>query len=303
MNSSKTIEELRKIIDINTDIALSVSTTSDINLTEIGGVSYGLGQTTKANSMSVTIASDDVIQSIEQINDGAATKRVLNSNDRTSGSINSGALTLAVPLNGTYKVKKFTSVNNLYNVNQYNNIIDFNETATPKSATLTVGFYTEDELKDHITSQMSASSAGVVTVTYDSKTNKFSFSNTVNFAFQFLSASNSSYKLLGMNKSNVTPEAMSDVSDVGVDLAPYRSIFINFTEATTQNINTSGNVNHCVEISSRSPFGDFMSEDLESSDQYISFTNDSTINYSVKDINGNLVDGLNNWTISLDKIL
>jgi hypothetical protein len=68
-----------------------------------------------------------------------------------------------------------------YPINVNNNVLDFNDTGlTLQSVTVTPGIYTADELATELQAQMNASMPGF-TITYDSKTLKFTWANAATF--------------------------------------------------------------------------------------------------------------------------
>ena len=121
-----------------------------------------------------------------------------------TGSTNNAKLSLDNPIDGKWKLLSFCFTNNLFNVNDYNNKIYINENGTDFTITLTNGTYDANDLKTEITSKLTSSLTGLITVSLDNA-NKFTITDTKSFQFTFGSNTTSSArKLLGMNAARTS---------------------------------------------------------------------------------------------------
>lgn len=176
------------------------------------------------------------------------TSYVLDSRQRTSASSLVNATynftALGSPVEaGTYEVLFFNNRNNLYNVDDTNNEIYFGEDGAGNFlVTLTNGYYTADELRSHVETEMNTSGgAGTYTITYDSNTNKYTFTvagappNT----FQFLWGDNSAQPLanllLGFDVVN-SVDLISFSSTQSIELDTYSALLINIVEDGLKNV-------------------------------------------------------------------
>ena len=91
------------------------------------------------------------------------------------------------------------------NVNDNNNIIKFN-IGSDKTATLTNGSYSNDELATELKDALDTAATGTnFTVTFDENTHKFNIKNTTfDFKFLWASSNNSSWKLFGFDNIDAT---------------------------------------------------------------------------------------------------
>ena len=158
----------------------------------------------------------------------------INSEDRLDAKSTTSSdfkLEFKSSLGGRYLLSYLQIPVSVYNVNTNNHQIPFEESGTPKFAQLTPGNYTATTLATEIGTRMTATS-GVsnFTVTYDTKTSKFTIVSTNNFRLIYnLFPGSSSRKLLGFNEAT-TSNATSHTSDNVIDLAYPRAIFINVRE-------------------------------------------------------------------------
>lgn len=217
---------------------------------------------------------------------------ILSSVDRNTGTSSDGNLkfTNTDRLNGTFTVKRFIMTNSLYNVNNDNNTIYFDESATLRTAILTNGVYSASELESEIKTAMDAVAAVIVfTVTYNPNLLKYVWSATGNFAFAFSTNTlNSARELLGMNSIDVSPEANSEISDNVIDLAPYKIIYLYFPDASNFVKLSNGNTNS-IYISVNSNGGDVLREIIDDNLKLV-FSNKLNITYKIRDKNNNIID-------------
>lgn len=98
-------------------------------------------------------------------------------------------------------------------IDETNNKLDFEETAsTELTATLTAGSYTPSELATHIKTQLEAVGASTYTVTYSTRTRKFTLASD-------LAGGGGTFKLLAATGSNVDAGAWADLGFDDEDLA------------------------------------------------------------------------------------
>ena len=121
-----------------------------------------------------------------------------------------------------FKLIKAILPNTLYQVTSANNKINFQyETSssdgTLRTATLTPGVYTFDDLGDHIQTQMNAVVTGSFTITTNTSTIKYTFTLTGSEEFYFKKSS--AWRILGIFNKDQTPSdsANSITSNFVVD--------------------------------------------------------------------------------------
>ena len=115
--------------------------------------------------------------------------------------------TLDNTINGRWELISFVCTNNLFNVNEYNNKVYFNENGTDRIGTLTVGSYYITDMKTELGNAMNNVGSANYSVSIDTSTNKYTITNSgsVNFYFTFGSnKTNSARRLLGMNEIDGT---------------------------------------------------------------------------------------------------
>lgn len=152
-------------------------------------------------------------------------------------------INLAYPIKGRYRLALAQYTNSFFNVCQFNNKVYFIESATPKTATLTPGFYTASTLATEIGTQMTtASGTSTITCTFSSATGKFTFvSNTNAIQFDFLNyTTNPANILLGFGleqSSSSTTVTSTYVSDISY--TKYLNVTINNQNVTYDTKNTT----------------------------------------------------------------
>lgn len=125
-------------------------------------------------------------------------------------------------------IENFACPYTFYNINSSNNLLVYYENTTYNTLTITPGNYNTNSLISHLLQTMTN-----FTITYSSITNKFTFSNQVQFSF----ASNSTcLSLLGFSTGAT---AINNIltSDICVNLSPYRCICIG-SNLRTFSVNT-----------------------------------------------------------------
>ena len=206
--------------------------------------------------------------------------------------------------NGTYKFISFCCTNNIFNVNDTNNKIYFNENGSDLTATLTNGYYNLNDLKTNISDNMSNEMSGTLTVTLDSNTNKFTFSvgtgDNIYFKFQ-TNTENSARKLLGFNKTDGTG-ANTQTSEIPVDINVYKNIFIDITENSKKPINGENYFKTSLIINGLGGFGEtFRYIENDNFSQYINLKNTKEIKINIHDDNNNEINLNSEYIIILKK--
>ncbi|MCP4181587.1 MAG: hypothetical protein GY756_27805 [bacterium] len=224
----------------------------------------------------------------------------LSSRDRNSGSESQGIIILdyAKRLFGQYRLSEIIFNNNIYGIDNSNNVIYFTDTL-PRSYNISIGSYTPAELITEIKSGMESVSPITFTITYNQKTNKIEYSGDASFNFTFeTNTLNSSYKLLGFEQEDY-PSSTDIISVNPIELNKHRIIYFSIPEAG-QNMHLSNGIETTFAISENSGLGEVLRENFNDQEIYLSFTNKTNINYKIHDENGNLIN-LNNsdWDLFL----
>ena len=210
--------------------------------------------------------------------------------------------TLDNPINGVWKLISFKMTNNLFNVNDTNNKLYINENGSNFTVTLTNGYYDMSELKTMLTSAINNVISGTISITSDSNTRKFTFTNTLNFGFTFsTNTSNSGRKLIGMNATDDS-QATSHTSDIPIDLNTYKNIFLNVSQDDNNDVFSSSYFNSSLIIHGSGSFGDaytFVSDD--NFHQYVRFRNTKKLEFRFHDIENNTIDLNSDYTILFQK--
>ncbi len=233
------------------------------------------------------------------------TTRIINSVDRLTGTNVNGNIKFSSnnKLSGIFTVKDFIMPNFMYNVNNNNNKVYFDESAVAKVATLTNGSYIFSELVTNIKTAMDLAGGQVYTVVYTSTTNKFTFSAAGNFGFTFFTVTaNSAHKLLGISNLSNSAESTSKDSDNVADINPDKLIFLYFPDASNS-INLSNGVTTSLHISTDGDFGDILRKSYGTDDISLSFNDKINISYRLHDEAGNDLVNTNGseWTLILVK--
>ena len=230
---------------------------------------------------------------------------ILNSEDRDSGTSTDGAFkfTNSNKLSGEYKILEFVMGNCLYNVNDTNNKIYFNESASLKTATLVNGNYSSFQFAAIIKTAMDLAGGNTYIVSYNAITNKVSWTSAGNFGFAFFTNQvNSSYKLLGISNLADDVESMARTSDNCIDLAPNKIIYLYFPEGGN-NITLSNNNQTSLYISVGSNFGDVIRQNYSDENITLNFNDKTNISFILQNEDGNelLHSNGTEWNLILDK--
>lgn len=173
------------------------------------------------------------------------TSYVLDSRQKNAGSTVSSAIfnfaALGSPVEaGTYEMLSFNSRNNVYNVDDSNDEIYFDEEGAELGPVLLPhGYYTtEVALASAAKIVMDAVSGTSYTITYNALTNLFTFTPAAgNFAFNWdtNSAQPQANLLFGFNEVNGVAAA-TQTSTRGVDLDPHSNLLIRIAEDGLKNV-------------------------------------------------------------------
>ena len=225
---------------------------------------------------------------------------ILDSNKATNNIYN-----LDKKIEGSWRLLSFVSTNNIYNVNDYNNKIYWNEEGADKTATLTNGYYNDTDFISHVSTQMTAESAGNVSVSLDDNTRKLTITNdTLQYYFTFgTNTSNSARKLLGFNEENGSA-SLTQTSTNPIDLNPYKNIFINIKQNNNRNIEGIDFFNTSFAINGTGAFGEplrYINNDNFS--QYVKFRNIKQVEITIHDLNNNAITLNSEYQLILQKIM
>ena len=208
-------------------------------------------------------------------------------------------------ISGTWKLLSFSFTNNIFNVNNTNNKIYFTEVSTARTATLTNGNYDMNELKTEIQTAINNVASATFSVSLDTKTNKYTFTNGSSASFYFTFAtntSNSARKLLGFNANDGTTST-SQTSDIPVDLNTYQNIFVKITEDDNRDILGLSFFTSSLVINGIGSFSDIVRyNNNDNFDQYVRFhKNTKTLTLKIHDLNNNDIDLNSDYSIILQK--
>lgn len=144
-------------------------------------------------------------------------------NDNLTSDCEFNLPTIEIPSNFHIhvSVENFCCPYSFYNINSSNNYLVYYENTTYKTLTITQGNYNTTSLINYLLQTMTN-----FTITYSQITNKFTFSNSVQFSF----ASNSTCLSLFGLSTGITAQLTSGIysftSDICANLSPYRCICI-----------------------------------------------------------------------------
>ena len=211
--------------------------------------------------------------------------------------------TLDQPINGRWELISFVCTNNIFNVNQYNNKVYFNENGTDRTATLTPGNYYITDLKTELGNAMNNVATATFTVTISNNTNKLTISTSVNFYFTFgTNTSNSARKLLGMNATDGS-NATTQVSDMSVDLNTHKNIFININENDDRDVTGQSYFNTSFVINGIGSFGEIMRYvNIDNFDQSVKFRNTKALKVRIHDLDNNEIELNSDYIIIFGQI-
>lgn len=220
----------------------------------------------------------------------STTSYVLDSRQRAAGSTVQIASynfsTLGSPvIAGTYEMMSFSSRNNVYNVDDSNDEIYYDEDAGGELGPVLIphGYYlTEAALATAAKTTMEAGGAGTYTITFNALTNIFTFAVAGGAAaVQLTWGTNSTQPqanlLFGFSAVN-TASAASVVGDVGADLDPHSNLLIDITEDALKNVTLVDGTEHSLIVPLNVPYNDEIDGlKNETFNQTVQFVNDMNI--------------------------
>ena len=213
--------------------------------------------------------------------------------------------TLDKKIEGNWRLLTFVCNNNIYNVNDTNNKIYWNEEGADEVATLTNGYYNDTDFISHVATQMNAESPGTITTSFNSNTRKLTITNdSLSFYFTFgTNTSNSARKLLGFNEEDGTT-GYSQTSPNPIDLNPYKNVFINIKQNNNRNVEGIDFFNTSLVINGLGTFGDtFRYINNDNFSQYVKFRNTKQLEITIHDLNNNNITLNSEYQLILQKIM
>ncbi len=196
----------------------------------------------------------------------STTSYILDSRQRTAGGSLSVATynlsALGSPVEaGTYEMLSFSSRNGVYNVDDSNDEIYFDEDAGAEEgpATLTHGYYsTPALLGTEIKTAMELAGSGTYTVVYTALTNTYNIAvaggaTTFNFNWGDNTTQPIANLLLGFDAVNTADVANVD-STQGIDLDPHTSLLLDITEDGLKNVTLVDGSEHSLIVPLNTPY-------------------------------------------------
>jgi hypothetical protein len=156
---------------------------------------------------------------------------LINSKNKTRGDNNNFYISFDEPIMNVHEIK-LLHVNipvTWYNINQYNNVINFNEGGPDLQASLPQGNYTVADLQTQIKTSMEAVGALTYTVTYSNVTMKLTITGSGVYSLNFNNNSSEIWQMLGYDNINY-PSLLSQVAPNVIDLTPIKQILIMIPE-------------------------------------------------------------------------
>ena len=195
------------------------------------------------------------------------------------------------PINGTFKLVSFTFTNNIFNVNDTNNKIYFNENGSNLITKLDNGFYDSTDFVSHLNTKLNETAIGTITTNINENTRKLTITNTLNMYFTFgTNTTNSAHTLMGFNNTDGSPST-SITSDKCIDLNTYKNVWIDFVQNNNRLIYGTDYFNTSLYISGLGNFGEIVRYiETDNFEQYVCFKNTKEIKLNFHDTNHNNID-------------
>lgn len=229
----------------------------------------------------------------------STTSYILDSRDRAAGSTLNVAkfnfATLGSPVEpGTYEVLSFSSRNGVYNVDDSNDEIYFDEDAGAEEgpALIVHGYYTTPALLGAaVKVAMEAAGSGTYTIVYTALTNTFNIAvaagaTTFNFNWGDNLAQPMANLLLGFDKVNTADVANVD-STQGIDLDPHTSLLLDIAEDSLKNITLVDGSEHSLNIPLNTPYASeidgMKNETFSQTVQFVSPMNELNVTLRTED--------------------
>lgn len=223
-------------------------------------------------------------------------KLIINSNIRPSAYPSASAfvwfLNKQISNIRQYNLADYYIPNSSYNVNDYNKTIYINYGGTNYIVNMTPSNYNTTQLCTHITTLLNSNVANVFTVSYNTQTNKITFTSTgFTFNLTFTSYNKATAKLLGFTQGTTTT-ALSITSPNVANLAITPLYYLKIDEFPSNNIkygvDTTFVLNNNVNQLS---YSDAMDAELLNNITILQNSfNLSQLTLKLYDINDNLVD-------------
>ena len=227
------------------------------------------------------------------------------SSDISKGTTNNGLLNCdrQIDKNVNYELIEFVMSNSLYNVNNINNQIYFDETSVLKTATIVNGFYYPTDFGTAIKTAMDLAGANTYTPVFDSITGKFTITSTGNYGFSNLTNTDNSARILMGFDAIDQVEGVTQTSDNVIDLNPYKTILIKFQDDLNKHVESSKINTASLIISTDAEFlGVIRYKRNKNYSQYIKLSSGKQISFKFIDKDNNLIP-LNgaNWEMYLKR--
>jgi hypothetical protein len=186
-----------------------------------------------------------------------------------------------------------------YNINSNNNILIFND-GVARTANLTLGMYTANQLATMIQVAMNAISTLVFTVTYSSITQKFTFATTSNFSLLFTTPTTSILPdMLGFTKTIFTGASTFTSVNVASVNKIYSQVNICSSRLSLHNNQVASSNNYfgsliCVINNSIFKPGEYLYYSNDDNSQNVMFSNEQSsldnIDIKLYDVDNNLIE-------------
>lgn len=157
---------------------------------------------------------------------------IINPINLKSGNPNQGIIRFNDPIHGRYTIDSFTTSYRNYTI--FSGVNDLLALQTYGNTTLTEGYYDGTSLATSLSTALTSLTTGsgiTVTVTYNSVTNKFTFttSDSSSLVFLFNTYSNTPSRVLGFNRATTTVTSGSS-SLRAADLTPLDAIYMEISD-------------------------------------------------------------------------
>jgi hypothetical protein len=204
-------------------------------------------------------------------------KYIIRSSDKYTGSTHDCHIELKTLSNkldgGYYKMLYFSAVNSIYNINDENHTLYWNENAVNQTADIPNGIYTSSTLPAAIKTAMDAvAPINTYTVAIDSTTQRMTFSAAANFDMQF--SENTKLASICGFAGEDTGNNTSHTGDYNVDLSVPRIFYIKINNDIQFQSSGSVNPSLLIPIDSNSN-AIIYNNDKNSFDQVFKISNDA----------------------------
>ena len=212
---------------------------------------------------------------------------------------NGNIIQLDEQINGEFQLQRFIFTNNLYNVNNYNNIIYINVGSTDYQIPVPNGFYTYDSIISVLQTALLNGTGTLFTITFDYNSRKFTFTAPSTFKFTFSTNTNNSIgDFLGFDEDTVNNTTQT--SNKTVDFNSIKIIFAQIEEDENKTSLTNYLQSSFFIHAQGSNFGNVISYPQNVSDYtpILQFSNINRLKINFYDINNNKIN-INDWILFL----